>query len=62
LRSSPDPRWSQLPIIALTAHASEQDGARARSSGFDAYLSKPFRGTTLSRAIAGALRQRALGA
>ena len=36
-----DPRFSALPTLALTAHASPEDRRRCLDAGFDAYLSKP---------------------
>ncbi len=36
-----------LPLVAVTAFASEQDRRRALEAGFDAYLSKPFRAKDL---------------
>ena len=36
-----DPRWTHLPVIAVTAHASAQDRANAMAAGCDAYLTKP---------------------
>ncbi|MEB4591437.1 ABC transporter substrate-binding protein [Candidatus Thiothrix sp. Deng01] len=35
-------RWRDLPLVALTAHASTDIRERCRESGMDAYLAKPF--------------------
>ncbi|MEO6526205.1 MAG: response regulator [Gemmatimonadaceae bacterium] len=37
-----DPTTSTIPIIALTAHALQDDRARANEVGFTAYLAKPI--------------------
>ncbi|HJU11187.1 MAG TPA: ATP-binding protein, partial [Candidatus Binataceae bacterium] len=36
-----DKRYANIPIVALTAHASTEDRKRAMASGFAAFLSKP---------------------
>lgn len=37
-----DPRTSDIPVVALTAHAFDEDRQRAREIGFDGYLVKPL--------------------
>jgi two-component system cell cycle response regulator DivK len=41
-----DEQTASIPCIAVTAHG-ETDRERALQTGFDAYLSKPFRGAEL---------------
>lgn len=42
-----NPRFAQLPIIALTANASDDDIARTRAAGMQDHLSKPLLEETL---------------
>lgn len=37
-----DERLRQLPVIAITAHATGSDRARFIAAGFDGYVSKPI--------------------
>ena len=42
---------SMIPVIALTAHASREDQARARAAGCDGYLTKPVERDHLIKTI-----------
>lgn len=48
----------RTPILALTAHASEEDRAASLAAGMDLHLSKPLRLLDLRGALADALRLR----
>ncbi len=37
-----DPRTADIPVVALTAHAFDEDRRRAQEVGFDGYLVKPL--------------------
>ncbi len=41
-RLKDDPRTARIPVVALTAHAFEEDRRRAREVGFSGYLVKPI--------------------
>lgn len=46
-----NPVIKHLPVIALTAHAMDGDRDRALEAGFDGYIAKPFRVSTLLNTI-----------
>ena len=41
-RMHEEPRWSEIPVIALTAYARAEDRAQALALGFHAHVGKPF--------------------
>ncbi len=49
IRGSSDPRTAEIPVIAMTANAFEEDVERARHAGMDAYISKPIDTDALRR-------------
>ncbi len=53
-----DPRWTRMPIVALTAHASLEDRAQALAAGCDAFLTKPVSAAELVATIAPLIARR----
>ena len=54
-----DPQYAATPMIACTAYAAPSDRHRLLESGFDAYLSKPFRHYELTNLIVDLINQQA---
>ena len=55
-----DQRTQTIPCMAVTAHA-ELDRDQALETGFSAYVSKPFSGDVLLKAVAAVLSSRQAG-
>jgi CheY-like chemotaxis protein/HPt (histidine-containing phosphotransfer) domain-containing protein len=54
-----DPRWQNLPIIAMTAHAMNGDRERCLQAGMNAYISKPVQPAHLVSMVESHLASRA---
>jgi CheY-like chemotaxis protein len=46
-RLKADPRTTDIPLVALTAHAFASDAARARAVGCDGFIAKPAKPRTV---------------
>lgn len=57
IRALANPVLAQIPIIAMTANAFEEDRQRAFEAGMNEHISKPIDITALSRVIAGILKE-----
>ncbi len=53
-----DPATQDLLIVAMTAHAMEEDAERVKDAGCDGYLIKPIQTRLLAQQIAGFLAQK----
>jgi two-component system cell cycle response regulator DivK len=42
LRLRQNDKLKELPVVAVTAHASEEQMERARDAGFDGFIGKPI--------------------
>ncbi len=54
-----EPRWSRLPIIAMTAHAMNGDKERCLEAGMNGYISKPVHPSLLLSTVDEFLLQKA---
>jgi CheY-like chemotaxis protein len=61
VRSLPREHGGDIPAIALSAFARPEDAMRARSSGFQAHIAKPFDTLQLLQTVAALLRERGAG-
>lgn len=53
-----NPRWADLPVLAVTAYAMHGDRDRIIRSGFDGYLSKPINSELLLQELTRLLKVR----
>lgn len=51
-RMRSDPRWKDIPVIALTANALQDDRLRCEEAGMNDYLTKPFNREDLQQILA----------
>lgn len=51
LRQHPDPHLAQIPIVAMTAHAMDQDRRKCIDAGMNAYVSKPVIPSRLAESL-----------
>lgn len=56
-RTRANGKFSDVPIIALTAHAMTGDKERVEAAGFDGYIPKPFRINSFMEDIRSAIQQ-----
>jgi CheY-like chemotaxis protein len=55
IRAAEEPTGRHTPVVALTAHALEEDRERCLAAGMDDYLSKPIEAAKLYEIIRGVL-------
>jgi signal transduction histidine kinase len=60
LRAMEREHGGRIPVVALTAYASEEDRDRALTAGFSAHVAKPVSPAALARVVAGVVGRAAL--
>ena len=51
IRSLPDPELAEVPIIAMTANAFDEDRKAAQACGMNGFISKPINKTEIEKAL-----------
>lgn len=54
-----EPAWADLPVIAVTAHASEENRSRCLQAGMNHFMGKPFSPNTFYATLVNCLARRA---
>ena len=54
-RIKENPRTASIPIVAVSAHARESDGAKAKEAGCVGYITKPIKLSEFPGQVAGYL-------
>lgn len=53
-------RWRHIPVVAVTAHAMNNDQQRVLAAGFDGYIPKPISPLTITKEISAILQAKSV--